>query len=265
MILLCSLYTRSSKAVARSSSPFGTSLAKAKALRAAMEERDMPRKTHQRTSTENPDSEKTGSKEPSRQSKSSLEDDCPQARRMDLMIWMGIGGGLTLLTGAAVLNGGLGVLDALWQLLMGGTAGIVYSWSGGETPDRTSSEGAFFPKRLKKLLRGRWPPKKTAAMFLAGACLTPIIAEGVTPVADLGNGALMTIPSVLIGMLLGGIGYAFNHTPVRMRPTEPAGSFPPSKKCSLKRTVQPIRPDRTREDERRVTNKVNSLIKICRE
>jgi hypothetical protein len=151
-----------------------------------------------------------------------------QDRQTRLMKWMGVGGIAVLMSASAFFNGGIGVFDALWQILMGGTAGVVcrrqcqavtkkmpvLSSVGSEGESNTSkSSGGFLPAKVWSLLWGRWPPGRTAAMFLAGACITAVATEAITPVGDLGNSALLTIPSVLIGVMMGGIGFALDESP----------------------------------------------------
>lgn len=265
MILPCSPHERSDNAVTDPAASLGASL-EASDPGPTVDRQKMSRDVRQTSSIKKATPEETG------RGREACPEDQREGRRTDLMIWMGIGGGVALLGSAAVLNGGVGVLDALWKMVMGGVVGIVYSWesspkrktmpswsgtnpriSSSETGNRTSSNssstGKFLPPKLKKLLRGEWPPKRTAAMFLVGACLTAIIAEGITPVADLGNSALVTIPSVLTGAMVGGIGYALNQIPSRTRRVWDEMTPGPVRKSSLKRSIQPVQPEDLRQEE----------------
>lgn len=136
-----------------------------------------------------------------------------QTRREALLRWIGMGGVVGLLVGGGLLNGHMGILDAAWQVLMGGGAGWVYAMTYGPLTGRLRSKKGREVASSKKNLWGNareWFFEDKGLLevpvgtVLISACLIPVIVECVTPVSDFGNSALLAIVATTTGGCLGG-------------------------------------------------------------
>lgn len=136
-----------------------------------------------------------------------------QGRREALLRWVGIGGIVALLVGGGLLNGHTGVLDAAWQVLMGGGAGWVYAMTYGPLTGRLRSKKGKAKAPSKKHLwenggewffEGKGLIEIPLGTVVISACLVPVIVECITPVADFGNSALLAIWATSMGGCVGG-------------------------------------------------------------
>jgi len=137
-----------------------------------------------------------------------------EARREDLLRWIGVGGVVGLLFCGGLLNGHTGLLDAAWQILMGGSVGWAYAIRYGPLAGALERDPA---QELRGSREGFWEGlvgwltgtqdehlEVPVGTVLVSACLVPMMVELITPVSDYGNSALLALWATTMGGCTGG-------------------------------------------------------------
>ena len=126
-------------------------------------------------------------------------------RRRGLLRWCCTTGILGVLVAGGLLNGFIGLFDALWQVIIGiaGGVGLHYSGEGPPSFERLGTYSGF---------------------ALIGGCLAPILLELGPWINQIGNGGSLTSMATFSGIAVGGflylVGQVFGRD-ARSRPASP--------------------------------------------
>lgn len=109
-------------------------------------------------------------------------------RRRGLLRWCCTSGIIGVLVAGGLMNGFIGLFDALWQIIIGIAGGVGLHYAG---------EG---PPGFERL-------GTCSGFALIGACLAPIVLEMGPWIDQIGNGGSLTSTATLSGIAVGGFLY----------------------------------------------------------
>jgi len=109
-------------------------------------------------------------------------------RRRGLLRWCCTTGIVGVLVAGGLLNGFIGLFDALWQVIIGIAGGVGLHYSG-EGPPGFERLGTY------------------SGFALIGGCLAPILLEMGPWIHQIGNGGLLTSTAAFSGIAVGGFLY----------------------------------------------------------